>query len=201
MKLISLLVAICFTMNVFASTGTIQQFERALDEYHYALSVEWDQKDIKFQEQKTDEFFKEMQNLMSAGGLTPEEITSVLEKKMNNKAAVEAMKLKLSLMGGIRSPEEFSKIVRESSSEFYNRGASWNGRVIIPVAVVFVIVAAVGFAVWWSGTHECSGYETQTKCSTQTTCHGTVPNVSCRDEQVCFDSDVCTGYAYTGPHL
>lgn len=138
---------------------------------------------------------------MAEGGLTSEQVTSLLEKKMANKAAVEAMKLKLSLMGNVSSLEQLAKIVRESSSEFYDRGASWNGRVIIPAGVLIVIVAAIGFAVWWSATHECSQYQAETKCTIQTTCHGTVPNVSCRDEEICFQSDVCTDYAYTGPHL
>src|SRR5690349_14973787 len=114
MKLISLLVAACFTMNVFASTGTIQEFERALDGYHYSLSVEWDQKDVKFQEKVTNEFFNEVQQLMSDKGLTQAQIVSLIEKRVNNKAQVDALKLRLSLMSEARTPEELAKVVRDA---------------------------------------------------------------------------------------
>jgi hypothetical protein len=138
---------------------------------------------------------------MDKEGLTSEEITKMLEKKISNKEAMKAMKLKLSLMGDVNSPEELAKMVRESSSEFYSRGANWNGTVMVAAGVVVLVAVGLAAAMWWSATHECSAYESQPSCSTQTTCHGTVPNVSCRDEQVCFDTDVCTDYDYTGPHL
>lgn len=197
----SLLIAFCFSMNVMASTGTIQELERSFDNYHYALSVEWDQKDKAFYEKKTNEFMTELKDLIAKKGVSQEEIIKLAEKKINNKAAIEALKLKLSLVGNVSSPEELMKIFRETSADFYNQGASWNGRVLIPAAIVLVVIVGLGVAMWWSATHECSEYETRSKCTTQTTCHGTVPNVSCRDEQICFDSDVCTDYAYTGPHL
>ncbi len=106
--MISLLVAFCFTLNVFASTGTIQQFERALDDYHYSLSVDWDQKDNKFHEQKTLELFNKIQDLMSKSGLTQSQIISLLEKKMHSKAEVEALNLKLALIGNSVSPQELA---------------------------------------------------------------------------------------------
>lgn len=48
MKLTALLLTFCFSLNVMASTGTVQELERHLDEYQYALTVEWDQKDQSF---------------------------------------------------------------------------------------------------------------------------------------------------------
>ncbi len=200
MKLMSLFVALCFSMNVFAASGTLDALEKHLDDYHYAMSVEWDQKDMKFQEAKTKELFAQMEKLIRTEGLTQEQILKLVEKKTNNSAAVEALKAKLSIMN-IGTSDELIQIMRDSSEDMYAQGASWNGSVIVPVAVGLVIVATLGFALWWSATHECSEYKTETKCTIQTTCGGTFPGVSCRDEEVCFNNDVCTDYDYSGPHL
>jgi hypothetical protein len=38
-------VAFCFSFNVLASTGTVHELERVVDDYHNSPSVDWDQKD------------------------------------------------------------------------------------------------------------------------------------------------------------
>ena len=98
MRIVSLLVAMCFTLNVMASTGSLQEFERILDDYHYDLSVEWDQKDSDFYETKTKVFFKNLQRLIEEEGLSQEEINSIISRKVSNKKIIEALKLKMSLM-------------------------------------------------------------------------------------------------------
>ncbi len=184
MKLISLLVALCFSLNVFAGTGTIQQFEKALDDYHYAMSVEWDQKDAAFFDKKSNEFFKSMQTLMSESGLTQSQVLSVMEKKIKNKTQFEALKLKLSLMSQARSTEDLAGLVRESSSELYSSGASWNGNVMVPVYIAVGAIAALGFAMWYSATHGCQEYAQ--------TCDW----AGCRNNY-----DECVDHGYVGPHL
>lgn len=184
MKLVSLFVALCFTMNVFASTGGAKAFEAALDEYHYAVSVEWDQKDVKFHEAKTKELFDKMQALITEGAINQKEINEVIEKKINNKATVDLLKLKMSLAGDFQSPEDLANFMRESSKELYSQGASWNGYVVIPVAVVLTAVVALGFAMWYSATHGCQEYAQ------------TCDQFGCRNNY-----DVCLDYGYVGPHL
>lgn len=185
MKLTSLFIALCFTLNVFASTDSIRAFENALDEYHYAVSVEWDQKDVKFQEEKAQEFFNQVQLLIKEGSLNQQDIIQVIEKRINNKALVDGMKLKMAMAQNFTTPEELVNFFNESSKEFYAKGASWNGRVMIPVTILLVAVTALGFAMWYSATHGCQEYA-----------------------QICDDSfgcrnnyNVCLKHGYVGPHL
>lgn len=185
MKLISLFVTLCFAMNVFASTNSIKAFEDALDEYHYSISVEWDQKDVKFQEKKAQEFFNKVKPLIVEGDLNQQDIISVIEKRVSNKTVMEAMKLKLSLAGDYSSPEELAKFMHESSKEFYSKGASWNGTIMIPVTIIFVAMTALGFAMWYSATHGCQEYEQI--CD---------PQFGCRNNY-----NVCLKFGYVGPHL
>jgi L-rhamnose isomerase len=47
MKIISLVLALCLSLNVFAASGTHKELELLIDSYQFDLSVEWDQKDQK----------------------------------------------------------------------------------------------------------------------------------------------------------
>src|SRR5665648_142236 len=100
MRIISLFVAFCFSVNVMASTGTVQQLERYIDDYQFALSVEWDQKDQAFYETQTADFFTNLEKLIKEEGLTQQQIMALVETKVGNKKIIEALKLKLTLLAG-----------------------------------------------------------------------------------------------------
>lgn len=169
MRFISLLVAFCFSLNVMASTGTVQELEKALDDYHYALSVEWDQQDQAFYDAQTKDFYSKMASLIQSG-LSQEEVLTVIGKKVNNPKLVEALKLKAALMSKATSAEELAKMVKESTSDMYSQGASWNGQAIVPVVIGLLVVGVIAYSVWWSSTHECVQYESQYVCNTYNNC-------------------------------
>lgn len=214
MRFVSLLVAFCFSLNVMASTGTIQELERNMDDYQYALSVEWDQQDQAFYDAKTNEFFAKMGKLISSEGLTQEEILNLVETKSKNKEAIAALKLKVSLLAKNATAEELANIVKESSKDLYAKGAAWNGEVVFSVALGLVLVGALVYSIWWSATHECVAYENQYVCTQQSNCYYTggstsggysydvygnwvQPGYTCYGpaRTVCGYQDVCTEYA------
>ncbi len=163
MKVISWLVLTCLTANVFASSS-IQTLERNLDDYQYALTVEWDQKDTKFYDAQTQEFFAKLGKQIAEEGLTQADIMALLERKVANKAAVAAIKLKLTTLSNVNSSEELARVLKENSKEFYVRGASWNGESVVPVVAGLLLAGVIGYAIWWSATHECISYASQWIC-------------------------------------
>lgn len=213
MRFVSLLVAFCFSLNVMASTGTVQELERHMDDYQYALSVEWDQKDQAFYDAQTKNFFEKMSKLVAAG-LTQDEVLKMVEAKTKNKVALEALKLKISLLSKNASAEELAAIVKESAKDLYSEGASWNGEVVFSVVIGLVVIGALAYSIWWSATHECVAYENQYVCTQQSDCYytgGSVsggysydmwgnyvqPGYTCygAPRTVCGYQDVCTEYA------
>ena len=178
------MVALCFTMNVFASTGSLSAFESALDEYQYSMSVEWDQKDKVFQQTKTNEFIGKMNAMIASGTLSQKDIITVVETKLKNKTLVDAMKLKIALAGEMKTPEQLMSFMNESSEDLYSQGANWNGYVMVPVAIVLTAVVALGFAMWYSATHGCQEYAQ------------TCDVFGCRNNY-----DECVDHGYVGPHL
>jgi hypothetical protein len=171
MRIVSLLVAICFSFNVMASTGTIQQLESSLNDYQYSLSVEWDQKDQAFYDAKTAEFFAKLDKLIKEDGLTKEEILAFAALKLNNKPLVDAIKLKMSLFKNT-SAEDLASMISESSKDMYAKGASWNGEIIFPAIGVLIAVAIVGYSYWWDAHHECVATDTVYMCNTYNSCTG-----------------------------
>lgn len=170
MKLVSLLVAFCFSLNVFASSGVVSELEKELDTYHYALSVEWDQKDEAFYDAKTAEFFEALKILIKDNGLSQTQLMTVMEKKISNKNLLESMKLKMSLLKTGSSAEDLARMIKESTKDMYSHGASWNGQVIVPAAIGILVAATIGYFIWWKATHECVRYESEYICDTFYNC-------------------------------
>lgn len=191
MKLIALALTFCLSFNVLAASGTIHELERQLDEYQYALTVEWDQEDGKFYSEQTQIFFKNLSILMVEKGLSKDEVVSLIESKITDKTALEALKLKLSLMGEVNSSEELIKVLQDNASSFYTRGASWNGRSIETFALGFLVVAVIGYTIWFGANHTCVAWDEEWKCKSETyvDSYG-----STYTDTVCGWEEYCTRY-------
>lgn len=189
MKILSIILSLCLTMNVLAASGTVSEFEKSLDHLQYSLTVEWDQKNQDVYEKVSQKFFDEMEHMMANQQLTQEQIISVLEKKVANKKALEAIKLKLSLMGKVNE-SQLAEVLKESSKEMYTQGASWNGDVVTPI-IIGVAVLAIGYLIWFHATHECNSYNTSYSCANTSEVYGTQ----------CYYSEYCEFYVKNGEGL
>lgn len=189
MRLMSLLLCLCFTFNVMASTGTVQELERALDEYNYSMTVEWDQKDQAFMNAKTQEFYQTLAVLMDKG-LTQDEVINVVAKKVRNTKDLEALKLKVSLLADkANSAEDLANIVTENSKNLYANGASWEGTaILISIGVVAAFGALIAYSIWWSNNHTCVETGTGTQCGWVSQ----YPNGP--QFYQCWETTVCTKY-------
>lgn len=164
MKFLSLVLTFCLTANVLAASAPLVELEKSFDEYQYKVTVEWDQKDKAFYEKETQLFFSELSQLMTQG-LVKEDIAKLLEKKVSNKASLEALKLKLSMLSQVESSEELSQVLQEHSKELYVKGASWKGD-IFETSLYVALAAIVAYEVWFQATHECVSYNEGHTCGT-----------------------------------
>lgn len=174
MKIISIFVAFCFTMNVFASTGSFQEIERAIDDYQFAMTVEWDQKDKEFQTAKTQAFAAKMGELFKSG-LAVQDVNFLLETRFKNSKALEALKLKVQVLEKTTSPEEIAKLIQEHSSELYSSGASWNGNAQLwtwGIVIVAIAVVSMAYEKWQKDNYECVKYAEADQCTDEYDCAG-----------------------------
>lgn len=196
MKVLALLLSLCMSLNLMAASGSTEALSQALDEYQYAITVEWDQKDQAFYQKETNAFFEKIGTAVVEGGLSKEAILALAEKKMGNKKSFEALKLKLALTGDVKSPEQLAKFLQENSKEFYQSGASWNGSIDwVSTGLIVGLIALVAYSVWFSVTHECVESEERYSCSDTTSCIGYDSYGSCNwweTRENCGWTDVCT---------
>lgn len=155
-RLVSLFLLLCLSTNVMAGTVGMNKLERALDEYQFAMTVEWDQKDQKFKEEKTKAFHAAMEEIIREEGVSQLEVMSLLQKKVISHEALQAIQLKLALLGNASTPQALAKSLESSTKDMYSQGASWSGEVIIPLAIGLVVVAVIAYKWWWEKNHVCA---------------------------------------------
>lgn len=120
----------------FAFAGQAENLKALLDEYHYRVSVEWDQRDQAFLAEVQSEFAEKFQAL-EAAGLTSQDVSSLI--------GIDAQELALEWrLAGSRSPQELQLWLEERLQR--REGASWTGELwIAPVAVIggFVLLMTI----------------------------------------------------------
>jgi hypothetical protein len=184
MKKFTFILCFLFSFNVLANG--LLEIEQGLDEYHYAITVEWDQKDKVFYEEKTQQFFNIVQASLNSG-VTKQEIISLVERKTKDRASFEALKLKMNLLSSqAASASELAELLKINSSEFYQNGASWNGEVLGYVGIGVVFAALLGYAIWHEIKYQCVAWETYRDCDWETDSNGN-RHYDCDNERRCTE--------------
>ena len=165
-RIVSLLLLLCLSLNSFAGTIGMQKLERELHEYHFAMTVEWDQKDQAFYDAKTKQFFSSMEKIIREEGISKAEVLTLVEKKLVSHKAIEALKLKLTLLSNVNSSEELARSLQKHAKDMYSQGASWNGEFTFPVVLGIIVIGIIAYKWWWEQNHVCTAWEERYDCRT-----------------------------------
>ncbi len=145
-KLFTLLMVFAI-FTVQASASTQNGLKAAFDEMNYSLTVEWDQQDRNFYEGQLKKFTSTVRELQKLG-LTNAQMIEFAKTQVKDAKAAKDLETAFSMITiNKMSSEEASKYMMDSMKRAYSHGASWNGEVIVYLAVGLLIVAlAVGLA-------------------------------------------------------
>ena len=160
MKILSLLLALTFSFSALANSVGKIAFENAMDEYHYAIAVDWDQKDQEFYDKATTEFHQEISKIYKSGELSRNDLLTILSDRIKDKKLRDSLILKFSLLENASSAEEVTKLIKDFSKTMYSQGASWNGEAILSITVYSVIFGGLIFLFAMAAANEgktCSG--------------------------------------------
>lgn len=146
-KMITLILA--FTvLTASAGEPEVRAVKEAFDELSYSLTVEWDQKDKTFYNQKMKEFHMKLITMQKEGLTTNDLLDFVRMSSGNSK-----LNQNLDQMVGIieqsgMDVSEASKFLTQNIGQFYKKGASFKGDVsvggiIVISAFVLAILAIV----------------------------------------------------------
>lgn len=173
MKYLSIIIILCFSLNAMASTGTLKELENAIDNYQYAMTVEWDQKDVSFKEGQIDALTAQVDQLFQKG-LTVQDLNLLVEKRFNNSKVAETVKMKISLLGNKITPANVAQILKDNSIELYQQGASWNGDaplyISIGVSIVAIVAILVAYGNWKDKNYVCEQYAIADYCTDSFDC-------------------------------
>lgn len=138
-------VLIFATLSSHVVAGTHKGIKAAFDELHYSLSVEWDQKDQAFFNQKSEAFTKDLLALQKSG-ISNHELMDQILTEVKDKRVAGDLEATFSLMSlNALSPEEANRQVKSILEKSYQTGASWNGgSVLMGMALMIAIIAVVG---------------------------------------------------------
>ncbi len=172
MKILSAIIVFCFTMNLYASTGALNELSAAMDEYQYSMTVDWDQKDQAFKNKQIEALSAKMGQLFKQG-LTAQDVNVLVENRFKNSQAAEAAKMKIAMMGNNITPANVVELLKTNSSEIYSNGASWNGNTQYFVwggVVVAIIAIAVAYSQWQNKNYTCTATAIADYCTDRYDC-------------------------------
>lgn len=147
MKTVSILLCLCFSLNVLAASN----IEAVYNDYQYAMTVEWDQKDLDFKNAQTSMFYENVDSLV-ASGLTSTELMTFVESKVSNKAALAELKA-AALNAG--STGEVLALVDANADQLFAQGANWSGSAVLRGAIITTISALFVYSIYFTIKHGC----------------------------------------------
>lgn len=188
-NIISIILALTLTSSTFAQTGSLNQLGTIVDEFQYAMSVQWDQKDEAFAEASTKIFLTKAQAILAEKKLDPKELENFLEQRIGSKKTLEAMKLQIALNPNLTT-SEFLELIRKNQSSFYSEGANWNGTgaTLGLIGLIGGFVGLILLISWASGPGaNCLRHEMQYYCYERFDLEGNMTRQDCRDHKVCAE--------------
>lgn len=172
MKYLSILLVFCFSLNAFASTGAMKELESAMDNYQFAMTVEWDQKDQAFKAKQLELLNAKMGELFKQG-LTSQDVKVLIGTRFKDSKVAEAAKVKIALMGNKLTPSNVVDVLKDSSSDIYSQGASWTGNTqifVIGGVVVAILAIVLAYSNWKDENYECTQYAIADYCTDRYDC-------------------------------
>ena len=133
------------TSSVFASTKT-QDLKMAIDEFNYAMEVEWDQKDVKFYSQQLDLFLSKISALKLDQANNKQWLLEALSYLPQSNYKTEVMQALQIIKPEALTLDKTQALLREMVSKSEFQGASWivgAATSIVVTAVILIVVLAI----------------------------------------------------------
>lgn len=170
-----MLLNLFLTLSVFitsaAQAGVADGLKVAFDEYHYAITVDWDQKDEGFKRLAESELSDKLE-VLKEEGMTQNDVIEFFLSRPQSKAFGQNLKNRLDLINlNLMSKDEALYIFNEVSNSSYQAGANWNGN--SQMTITFVVIGALALTVlglWAAGTIDCNNVKSCQNCESQTVC-------------------------------
>lgn len=134
-KLILILIPILMLQSM-AFGSSVNALKALIDDYHFALTVEWDQKDKAQLEAIQSQFGRELKSLQTQNIITPKDIKLAFKDSGMNEAELDALLL-------TNNSAELLALIDQKRQEMYDRGASWSPGAVFGVGLGILFVLEI----------------------------------------------------------
>lgn len=160
-RLLSLALSFAFVTTASASSITPMAVVSAMEEFNFAVNVEWDQKDPEFYKAQVSKLENSI-NTLVAEGMTLAEVIDVAASTIKNEQLAREMKKALSLVELNKlSLEESQKLLITAAQNSASSGASWTGDALFylgPILAIGIVVAIISSGGNSNGASTGGGY-------------------------------------------
>ena len=163
-KLFASLLVLLISFETSASTLKNMALSNAIDEFTYALTVEWDQKDQVQYQNLQNQFKKEISDIVMKEGLTGEQVMLAIKGSMPDPKVAQEIEAKLKMVPDSEKINFLQQLISEQNNHLYKKGASWNGQGIMAVGILvgaLALITVLALVSAGGGKGDCVNYEDQ----------------------------------------
>lgn len=146
MRIIAFVLSLMISFNLCASETGVRALSHLVDEYHYSLTVEWDQQDKAAFKKINDEYRVQIEQLLQKESISKEELTQFYEARVQDKKVLEGLKAQLAQLPANPSSDELFAFFQNSKA-LYSQGASWVGDVLIVAGAGLFVIGFLYFII------------------------------------------------------
>lgn len=142
-KFITLVLALSiFSGSAMASTHN--GLKTAFEEFNYAITVEWDQRDASFLEAKKLELSQAI-GALEAEGMTRKELITFAKSQIKDATLAKSLDSVLDAVAmNTMTAEQAQDIMIKAMQKSQSTGANWNGTIVIaPVGLLILILVII----------------------------------------------------------
>ncbi|MBY0516787.1 MAG: hypothetical protein K2P81_07760 [Bacteriovoracaceae bacterium] len=142
---------ICFTQYSMAAAPG---FKTLINNYQYAVNVEWDQRDVAFLKNEEAKLKQGIQVLIDQGMTSEELVQESLMMIPSQQLSVEIKESVELFKAGRLSNEELISVVTEHMDSMGQRGSSWSPvtNILVGVVATYVVLKALMLVIYYWDT-------------------------------------------------
>jgi len=147
MKKFNVVVLLCLLVQSIAWAGPAHSLKNVVDEYRFALTVEWDQKDPDQLKKIKATFAQSLKELVEVDGLTAADLEVFLKANAKELQVDQTLIDSMKGANGKLDLDKANKVLSEKSADLYMQGSSWAPEDLIwpaiGILVLFEIVVLI----------------------------------------------------------
>ena len=152
-KLIALFAV--FSLVTVSASVPVSNLKQAVDDFNFAVTVEWDQQDTRFYNQAVDDFKRSVESLSEEGMTNDQIINGILLSVKNKKQAAELQRMVGLLRSEDMTKSEVADFIAQKVRLTQDEGASYQGgRHGGGLKMLLVIGILVGISIYLINEHD-----------------------------------------------